>query len=630
MEGVQPRIYFFVNPLGPPTSADYQHCIISFAEGLQDLSICFDSNNNYYNLGDNQSHSHFLFNKKEISTIDDYNKYDILVAGQTARIPKNILTYSKRKYKTILLDWSDGINTYIKDNVAYYDFYFKTSYNKKLFPQANVYPLAFCLTNRIINTVNSIECSDDYEQRHNTILYSHRIQHYIRQIMLRHYQKTPKIVYFFNDGFKEPTANTTEYLHWHQSGRRHNVNFYKTLLDSKICDCTGGYFAKFSSQSSSTYIYQVDSFKLWEAFAAGCVVICIDFDRYGIKLPFQPINGVHYIGITADLGELNRLSCHIENNTIDLESIAKKGKEWALSHYSPKPFAEYIINTYNTHQSPKQYRSPQAVCTMATEGVINDLKIFIYSLRLFEPEIPLYILCDTKTKEIIEKQNNKNNTNIYLYPLLDKYSGKNRTQMEQENIWTEFMLKKCDIIDIVLDKYSDVLFADTDMCFLNSLPPINHTKQYQLGASPHFIKKADTDKYGYYNGGYLWVANKNITTQWKEYTKTARFFEQSAIEDIVKEFNSFEFPIQNNFGWWRLFQCDHPQQRYEKFSNCKTTGDILFDGEPLRSIHTHLTSNTDVNMPMFNNIIKTLLNKGQNQNKNYMRLLIFLRILTQC
>ena len=44
------KAYFFVNPLGPPTAADYQHCIIAFAEGLKDLGIPFGANINYYKI----------------------------------------------------------------------------------------------------------------------------------------------------------------------------------------------------------------------------------------------------------------------------------------------------------------------------------------------------------------------------------------------------------------------------------------------------------------------------------------------------------------------------------------------------------------------------------------------------
>tara|TARA_Y100000590_G_scaffold271259_1_gene304550 strand:+ start:1201 stop:2040 length:840 start_codon:yes stop_codon:yes gene_type:complete len=271
---------------------------------------------------------------------------------------------------------------------------------------------------------------------------------------------------------------------------------------------------------------------------------------------------------------------------------------------------------------------PSAICTLSTYGSIKDLKIFIYSLRLYEPTIPIHILCDTKTKENMDYF--KKDTYLFFYPLLDTYANKNRQEMEQLGIWTEFMLKKCDIIDIVLKKKNvkDVLFTDADICFLNELPII-HKNKYVVGASPHFIKKVDTDKYGYYNGGFLWVGDSTITTKWRTYTKTSRFFEQASIEDIMKEYqpHSFEFPIQNNFGWWRLFQCECPQDRVKQFTVCIYSGEVYYQNKPLRSIHTHLTENTDMNMPYFNSILCQLLEGGRKKNATYAKLLIFLSLV---
>ena len=97
----------------------------------------------------------------------------------------------------------------------------------------------------------------------------------------------------------------------------------------------------------------------------------------------------------------------------------------------------------------------------------------------------------------------------------------------------------------------------------------------------------------------------------------------------MAEFNSFEFTIQNNFGWWRLFQCEDPTERVRKFSVCSVSGNIYYDNQLLRSIHTHLTNNTDINMPYFNNIIMQLLKAGKKKNKNYARLLIYLDLLNK-
>ncbi|MAE85956.1 MAG: hypothetical protein CMB80_24680 [Flammeovirgaceae bacterium] len=269
-------------------------------------------------------------------------------------------------------------------------------------------------------------------------------------------------------------------------------------------------------------------------------------------------------------------------------------------------------------------KKPSAICTLATCGSLIDLKILLYSFRLFEKDVPVYVLCDSRVPEKVKRESD---ANVHFYPQLDAYTSKNRQQMEQEGIWTDFMLNKCDIIDIALQHEEDVLFVDSDICFMNELPLID-VEKFELGGSPHFIRKVDTDKYGYYNGGFLWIANKNVTGRWKEYTKTARFFEQSSIEDIMEEFVSFSFPIQNNFGWWRLFQCDNPQSRLQLFT-LGITGYILFDRKPLRTIHTHLTLNTDINMPVFNTIIRKFLNASVKKYKNrtYARLLTYLRLL---
>ena len=99
---------------------------------------------------------------------------------------------------------------------------------------------------------------------------------------------------------------------------------------------------------------------------------------------------------------------------------------------------------------------PSSICTLATSNAKNDLKIFIYSVRLFEPNIPILVLCDSKIPELLVRF--KKDKNLYLFPQLDKYSNKNREIMERDGIWTEFMLRKCDIIDI--DSQEDWIKAE--------------------------------------------------------------------------------------------------------------------------------------------------------------------------
>ncbi len=103
------RAYFFVNPLGPPSAADYQHCVISFAEGLKDLGIQFDANRNYYKIltdGNNKIHEtdladndEYLFKETIIENDEDYNQYNILVTGQTCGVPDRLLNNKNRIYR---------------------------------------------------------------------------------------------------------------------------------------------------------------------------------------------------------------------------------------------------------------------------------------------------------------------------------------------------------------------------------------------------------------------------------------------------------------------------------------------------------------------------------------------------
>ena len=46
-----------------------------------------------------------------------------------------------------------------------------------------------------------------------------------------------------------------------------------------------------------------DSFRFWEALAAGCAAINIDLNHYGAELPVMPENGRHYLGV--DLSRVN-------------------------------------------------------------------------------------------------------------------------------------------------------------------------------------------------------------------------------------------------------------------------------------------------------------------------------------
>lgn len=86
---------------------------------------------------------------------------------------------------------------------------------------------------------------------------------------------------------------------------------------------------------------QWDSFRFWEALAAGCAAVNIDLDKYGVELPVMPVNWTHYIGIDFDRPRdaIDRLA----GDPSLLERVASAGRQWAFEHYSPRALAARLL-----------------------------------------------------------------------------------------------------------------------------------------------------------------------------------------------------------------------------------------------------------------------------------------------
>jgi hypothetical protein len=252
-----------------------------------------------------------------------------------------------------------------------------------------------------------------------------------------------------------------------------------------------------------------------------------------------------------------------------------------------------------------------SVATMATKNSYKDLKILLKSISIFSPNIKIFILGDiyTCTNCIIDFPNLK----ITTLSKLNKYTNYNRTKLVKLNLWLEFMLEKCTIIEYALLQYKNVLFLDADIILLNSIENIITEEQLSkdIGLSKHVIKESDEHKYGIYNGGFIYVSNKNVTSWWRENSKNSIYFEQKVMDDMPLHFNCFLFLPQNNFGWWRLFQAPFPEFVGEKFTIENNI--ILYDKLPLNSIHTHFISEHRY-IIKFNHFITKLIKNSNNDN----------------
>jgi hypothetical protein len=269
---------------------------------------------------------------------------------------------------------------------------------------------------------------------------------------------------------------------------------------------------------------------------------------------------------------------------------------------------------------------PESFCTLATENCKDELLGLLLSLAIHHSNASIVCLVDDATRKYIEKCSLSCpiNLNIIWHEILNQYKGKNRAQMEQEGTWSEFQMMKTVAIDKALDIFPDTLFLDSDIVICNTIDCIDKSKE--LGVSPHYIRKHDTDKFGYFNGGVLWTKNKTLPNTWRDATKTSRFYDQASIEDLARSYSYFEFSENYNMSWWRLQQADESPQKmtqYFKLKNHKGSPKVYYKEKALGFIHTHFNRNDEQN---FNNFIITLLKQA---SPTYFReLAIILRIST--
>jgi hypothetical protein len=226
---------------------------------------------------------------------------------------------------------------------------------------------------------------------------------------------------------------------------------------------------------------------------------------------------------------------------------------------------------------------PSSFCTVSTNKCKHELKGLLSSLAYCHYGSNVYIVCDTVTETELKSIYSKK-LNCKWFSILDEYSELTRQEMEQKGIWAEFQMSKATAIEKALETETDTLFVDSDIIFIEPVSDIDKTKQ--LGVSRGYINKETSDKVGIYNGGFLWTNQKTLPERWRHYTKTSRYFDQASIEDLTKEFTTFEFSEQNNVQSWRFIVGE--EKNISKFfvSDFKNRR-IYYKTKPLRSIHTH-------------------------------------------
>jgi hypothetical protein len=261
------------------------------------------------------------------------------------------------------------------------------------------------------------------------------------------------------------------------------------------------------------------------------------------------------------------------------------------------------------------------VCTLATNHALQDLQYFLKSLMVWNSNAPtVYLFADKDVAVAIPAI--KYTGKIIIKEALNTYSHKMRVEMERtpsngKTLWYDFQMEKLNLLDWVFKSEKTasevgVFYLDADIFFLGELPTVPDA--FAVALSPHMIRKEDEKRYGTYNAGYFWTKSAGAIKAWRNACQTSRFFEQAALEVFDTEEWSgriHTFPIQTNYGWWRMYQSDTDYADLQKDWGIRREvrhAGITVKKEPLISVHTHWTT-SDFTTKIFNTFVRDLLTK---------------------
>jgi len=274
------------------------------------------------------------------------------------------------------------------------------------------------------------------------------------------------------------------------------------------------------------------------------------------------------------------------------------------------------------------------VATLATNNAFADLQVLLRTLELWHGVLPtVYLYADS---EIAGKVQYKGD--IIVKRALDKYTSKTRREMERipgsfagKSLWFEFQMEKLSLMEWALadsKTATGAYYLDSDICLFKSLPTI--PLGYDVALSPHLIRLRDEGLYGKYNAGYLWIRTMDVLQAWREACVESRFFEQAALEIFDSDewsSKTLVFPLQENYGWWRMFQGkifpNELQGEWKIFRNADHSG-ILVGNIALGSVHTHWIT-TDPTTAEFNQFVLDFITKLSRSHSPAKKLLNIIR-----
>ena len=380
------KFLFFHIPYKDPKESNYDHCCVALAEGMKELGNTFYGNIDYWK---EYGATDYLVKKQPEGYEADVHIYsDSFVLANFEQLEKII----NRKKINVLVDssgfpWLNKFGAFTRSielqriyndkRFDLFEYILRSHTVEHLASNKNVFPWAFGLTNRIIN-----EAAKTYDlPQERSIVSNFRVSLDIRKLAVdnlnpilgQKFNLRKEVTETLNQAENEISFENAEEQHyWELTGRRHRADFYRSL-NSSLCTYTFGGLVDIKSTyhnhigslarlenrilknvlgklhkdySQYIFIYQFDSWRIWESMVSNTCPINMDFENWGMLLPVMPEHGKHYWGV-QQLDFKKAAEDLLKLSDEQIKHIGISGKEWVLQHYAPKPTAERFLKLLN-------------------------------------------------------------------------------------------------------------------------------------------------------------------------------------------------------------------------------------------------------------------------------------------
>ncbi len=371
-----PRVYFYCSN----EAGNLQEDVIALAEGLSELGVPFHANCDYWLQSTEPGD--YLFHRSADVGPDDC---DIVVVSYTwvqwvrmgdfklrrRPLPEGLFK-AGRRYVTVAMDNHDGYRTIAwEPEFRAFDLILRSKFNGRAAAPANMRPWAYGWNNRIVAATRG---ALPFAQRGASLLVnfnvSHPYRHGARDLAAKKFEPAIGDVLEIDrskDDLSRQPEEPYAALMWRQTGGRFSRAYYERLKRSKAVACFCGDIIPPAPARPESYLVGgnrarlrrtafallglfdsrppravgADSFRFWEALAAGCAAINLDLQHYGVVLPVMPTNGVHYLGV--NFARVRQFIDMLRDDADLVERVACRGRAWAEAHYSPKAAAARLL-----------------------------------------------------------------------------------------------------------------------------------------------------------------------------------------------------------------------------------------------------------------------------------------------